>query len=983
MKKGLIILIVFSVVLALILGFSGIFKKEGISQTVLQVQATNTEYVVKDDSGNVIPNNSEIVIGDSYTISLVENPEYELKTFKINGTSVLEKLENNQYTFTCNGTTMVTIISAVIVPGGEVISNYSINFIKIKHPSALSMLNWSELPDIDLMVYDAYGNPLAQLDEGESFRPNENESYVVNAVFNNCTYNSNVKCYLGFSYAGFLPYNITNISQNFDISVEYDFLRITFTGINDYATEAGVAIKVVDVGGNPTSDLVLGEQYTIIDTCNPGYEAVVKVNNEQVTLPHTFTYTEDVELDITAEKIKVVPDMQIYMAGYTLNDTLGNPVTELVYGETYTLSIVPDYCCEFTELQFNGISVYENPYTFTFTDTYASFYCFCNYSNLPYSVSAENCSYYFMDVVGNYPTELKLGTIYTLYANPVDGYSITSATLNGMEISLPYEFSCNSPGETYNFVIYTQETVSNIIPSVNLPYHTYTFKDVNNNVVTELIPGQTYDFIAYNEYGYYINNLYLNNEILVHSFNNWLDDNGLLTERIYTFIATEEIIITSEVLMNSIMPNCDGLGSWRFQDVETLEYTYELYYLKTYIATFEPEVNYVLTSAKHNGEDISLPYTFTPTSPCSFEATTEYVEPVDNTVSITLNYDSSMCSAYITDINGNTVNEYAQNTDYIIVVNPLNGYEVSSIIWQPGIELTNNSVFNTGSTESIPIFITCTPFTFTPEVSAENCYYSFTDSNGNTTTTLTYGETFTISGGGNYGYGTPMLTINNSGMYDLPYTFTVNELPFTFQLTTSPVCVIYSDIVEATNCTYEFTPNSGNVLVYGTEYTLTAIANSGYTISTVEYMGEPHALPYTFTFNNLTEKFVLNAVEMPSTVSIKVQANGLLFAETDYSHGAYFYQNLNDSNLNYGADLGFYALSLGKTYSGDLTSYLDNYSYFIYYFELPEGTRYVSATLNGEPINISFNEDLYCYATDKISLLQENISLIITLESAS
>ena len=74
-------------------------------------------------------------------------------------------------------------------------------------------------------------------------------------------------------------------------------------------------------------------------------------------------------------------------------------------------------------------------------------------------------------------------------------------------------------------------------------------------------------------------------------------------------------------------------------------------------------------------------------------------------------------------------------------------------------------------------------------------------------------------------------------------------------------------ITIANNCTYEFT-NAENERVYylKTEYsgyyTLNATPNEGYSISTVEYMGETYALPFTFKFTidiYNPEKFYLNA----------------------------------------------------------------------------------------------------------------------------
>ena len=439
--------------------------------------------------------------------------------------------------------------------------------------------------------------------------------------------------------------------------------------ISDYCT-----YSFTDSTENVVTEFFVGETYTLNATSDYGYNLQsVSFNNEVVSLPYTFVASVNDFVTISTEPITIVPNVISALSDYSFTNINDEVVTEFTFGETYTITVTPTYCAEFEKIVFNNEIITENSYTFILDTTSVSLEIWSDYSELPYSVSAENCSYYFMDVVGNYPTELKLGTIYTLYANPIDGYEIVSATLNGNEISLPYRFSCHSVGETFNFVI-------------------------------------------------------------------------------------------------------DAVEKPKF-------------------------------------------------------------------VTINFDYDSSLGSVQITELNGNVVTEYIQNTDYILSITPNYGYYVYSIYSLEGGQrfYENNQTFNTGAVTQLNITIFIKPMEIAPE-----------------------------------------------------------------------------SLIETTNCTYSLTYPSGytaNQLIFGETYILNATANDGYAISSVEYMGETHALPYTFTFNNLTEKFVLNAVQLQeSTLSLSF-GNGFTDNCSNWyiqdMQGNLVWDNENEFNPNGYAD----GLVVGDTYN--------------------------------------------------------------------
>lgn len=825
--------------------------------------------------------------------------------------------------------------------------------------------------------------------------------------------------------------------------------------ISEYCT-----YSFTDSTENVATEFVVGETYTLNATSDYGYTLEsVSFNNEIVSLPYTFVASVNDFVTISTEPITIIPNVISSLSDYSFTNINDEVVTEFTFGETYTITVTPTYCAEFEKIVFNNEIITENPYTFTLDSTSVSLEIWSNYSELPYSVSAENCSYYFMDVVGNYPTELKLGTIYTFYANPVDGYTITSATLNGMEISLPYQFSCNSIGEIYNFVINTQEQFNNVIinlnydsaycspyitdvmggtpttflpntyyilnvnpaygwqadyiytntgeqlfdnatfytgsateiainiqlsqatidkyslveanncsfvivdgetygyvdtltfgreyilratansgytisqveymgqiydlahrftfnnltekfylnaepiqaytPYVSIDNHSYEFKDMSNNTVAELKVGETYKLIVRNNYGYYYSTLYLNGSVLNYISWDFVNNNENFYEKAYIFTATEQTNIYTEVYIAYLYPNviCDN-GSLSFQDTETFEYTYELNPFKTYIVTYSPETNYVLTSIKHNGAEISLPYTFTPASPCEFEITTEYLEPVDNSVSITLNYDSSLCSVTIVDSLGTEVTEFKQNADYTIFVTPSYGYMISSIVWQPGIDLTNTRTFNTGTNETIPIFITCVQKT-----------------------------------------------------------------------------VHHSSIIEATNCSYKFFDSNNNYvtnLVFGESYTLTATADDGYTISSVEYIGQTYSLPYTFVLNNLELRFTLDA-SRNEFADFTINYSGLPSGLT--ANAKILGMEATDSVIMF--DIVSESFSSSVTSNVDLNSLSLDLNYFRVEVVVPYGYEVTSLIVNSVNYEV-YESTTNCYLTYANNLINlSNISYTI------
>ena len=164
MKKGLIIFLVFAVVFVLVLAFSGIFNPQGTTVATLNVKTTNTTVIVKDSLDNVLSNEGSILtIGDTYTFEIIPNTSYKLTSLTLNNASILNELENNTYSFVCNGNISIVGVSTYIQsiqPNSETCSVTFYEVYEFGLPKDQQYLQ--------TMIYDSNENLVACLNISES-----------------------------------------------------------------------------------------------------------------------------------------------------------------------------------------------------------------------------------------------------------------------------------------------------------------------------------------------------------------------------------------------------------------------------------------------------------------------------------------------------------------------------------------------------------------------------------------------------------------------------------------------------------------------------------------------------------------------------------------------------------------------------------------------------------------------------------------------
>ena len=171
MKKGLIIFLVFAVVFVLVLAFSGIFNPKGTTLATLNVKATNTTIIVRDNTNNVIANNDILEIGKTYNVTVIPKEDCILHILTINNTNYLNKLSNNKCSFICNENVTIKAISVVdstleSPPVSGITEVFSVTFTGCK---LLTGFQTSSIDDITLKLIDSTNTIVARLSVGDSY----------------------------------------------------------------------------------------------------------------------------------------------------------------------------------------------------------------------------------------------------------------------------------------------------------------------------------------------------------------------------------------------------------------------------------------------------------------------------------------------------------------------------------------------------------------------------------------------------------------------------------------------------------------------------------------------------------------------------------------------------------------------------------------------------------------------------------------------
>ena len=102
MKDNKVLYIVIFAVIAVVLLLSGVFfNKNGITAVKLTLDTSYSNIIVCDSSGNAVPNNGELKVGETYVATITPMDGYRLNVAACNSETILNSLNNNKYEFVC------------------------------------------------------------------------------------------------------------------------------------------------------------------------------------------------------------------------------------------------------------------------------------------------------------------------------------------------------------------------------------------------------------------------------------------------------------------------------------------------------------------------------------------------------------------------------------------------------------------------------------------------------------------------------------------------------------------------------------------------------------------------------------------------------------------------------------------------------------------------------------------------------------------
>ena len=269
---------------------------------------------------------------------------------------------------------------------------------------------------------------------------------------NTYTLDANTEDYEGYTIS-------TVVYKGETYSLPYTFIltdleeKFYLTAIAPYTPEVtatNATYSFTNENEEVVTELVQGTTYTLSADPNQYYNLQeTTFNGEVVTLPYTFTAGETAQVVVNTIGMTVIPTLSFVGDYCFIKDSEGNEVTELIYGDSYTLFFNEPYgystCGYMNNKVFYGKDLDNSSYP---KNLYYDFTCsdkvdikIIKYN--PYSTTMnvtrdDNCYFTYYDTI-NYNTYsckmtslyLKFGTGYKFapVANP--GYKIVTFTLNG------------------------------------------------------------------------------------------------------------------------------------------------------------------------------------------------------------------------------------------------------------------------------------------------------------------------------------------------------------------------------------------------------------------------------------------------------------------------------------------------------------------------------------------------------------------------
>ena len=276
-------------------------------------------------------------------------------------------------------------------------------------------------------------------------------------------------------------------------------------------------------------------------------------------------------------------------------------------------------------------------------------------------------------------------------------------------LTIDLEYDSNAP------INYSTEYDTNAINSVDI-------LALDGNMPAQYFPNSTYQVVPHANDGFVVTSIQVDGTEIYHydQASGTTTGEATFTPTIHfaVTVVAEAVSTTTTYTPQVTTSNCnyiftDSEGNDVAQfDPETMESTINLTKGETYTLYIIPVPGYGNHVITFNGTTVSSPYTFTVEEQPVINITSEQL----GTTEISINFDSGVSSAYLDHMHytgrpmgASAMSPYYQHTNYFVVANLNEGYEVVSITDNYGNTYSIDSPINTGDHTNIVLTVTTQP----------------------------------------------------------------------------------------------------------------------------------------------------------------------------------------------------------------------------------------------------------------------------------
>ena len=829
--------------------------------------------------------------GTSATITFLPDNGYQIKSLKVNGTSVTA---NTSYTATINADTSVEVEFEAIPP-----TTYNVSI-------------------------KAIGNGFASYD-GESIRETT-KSYTVNegtsvsiSFTPDAGYRIKSLKVNNAAVTASSSYSAT-INANTTIEVEFESIPPTTYTLSIKATGNGSASYAGEAIRNTTKSYTINEGTSVSVSFSPdaGYRIKsLKVNGASVTASISYTVTVNADTSVEVEFEAIPPTTYTLSikatgngsASYDGTTIKGKTSTFTVNeGTSATISFMPDTGYRIKSVKENSkdvtSSVSDNKYTSTINaDTSIE----VEFETIPvttYTLTIKatgngSASYDGTTIKSKTSTfTVNEGTSATISFMPDTGYRIKSVKENSKDVT------SSVSDNKYTTTINADTSIEVEFEAIPVTTYTLTIKATGNGSATysgTSIKNTTKSFtvnegtsctIAFSpDNGYRIKTLKINNSAVTASASYTVIVNA------NTSVEVEFEAIPATTYTLSIKATGNGSATYNGTAIKNATKSFTVNEGTSCTITFSPDNGYRIKTLKVNNSAVtaSSSYTVTVKANTSVEVEFEAIPATTYTLSIKATGNGS--ATYSGTAIKNTTKSFTVNegTSCTITFSPDNGYRIKTLkVNGSAVTASTSYTVIVNANTSVEVEFEAIPATtYTLSIKATgngSATYSGTSIKNTTKSfTVNEGTSCTITFSPDNGYRIKSLKVNNSAVTaSSSYTVTVNaNTSVEVEFEEIPVTT-YSLSIKATGNGYaaysgktirektsSFTVNEG------TSVTVTFTPDDGYHIKSLKVNGSSVTTntSYTTTINSDTSIEVVfeakpDDPDTPKTYSLSIRAKG-------------------------------------------------------------------------------------------------------------